>query len=171
MGRLTIAIVMLLAASSLTRADVGDNGMQFSEKQRRHYEQCFGEVERLQAEVRALSKAPSLPEPAINTYAKQRSAIRLAAFSVRKCHSAFLTSLSQEQRTGLKDSLGQLKSTWTGIQRHLLTLDDDLNQHLLDNGRLMLHVQELGQFVDEYLERYRKLGSDTPLRQQAKPWS
>lgn len=163
MGRLTIATIMLLTLSSLTLADAGKKagdssaGVQFSEKQQLQYEQCLAAVECLQAEVRALSTPPSRPEPAITTYAKHRTEVRLAAISVRNCHSRLLTSFSQEQRTALKQNLGQMKDTWSGVQRHLLTLDDDLNQHLLDNGRLMLHVQELGRFVDEYLERYRKL--------------
>lgn len=176
MGRLTIASVVLLTLSSLALADTGkkvsdsSTGVQFSEKQRIQYEQCLTAVERLRAEVRALSITPPRPEPAITTYAKHRREIRLAAISVRKCHSRLSDSFSQEQRTVLKRDLDQLKNTWSGVQRHLLTLDDDLNQHLLDNGRLMLHVQELERFVDEYHEWYRKLGSDTAaVRQSSSP--
>lgn len=177
MRRLTIVTVMLLAASSLTLADVGqdgdnNSGTQLTAPQRRQYQQCLSAIERLEAEVRALSATPSQPEPAINTYSKHRSAIRLAAISVRKCHTAFSGSLTREQRTATTKILEQLGHSWSEIQRHLLTLDDDLNQHLLDNGRLMLHVQELERVVDAYLERYRKLGTDTAaLRSMIRPYS
>lgn len=165
MGRLTIATLMLLAASSLTPESVAQEsggrkaGIHLTDEQRRQYEQCLGAVERLQAEVRALSTPTSRPEPSITTYAKHRSEIRLAAISVRKCHAIFSASLTQEQRTGTKEVLLQLNHAWSGILRHFLALDDDLNQHQLDSGRLMLHVQELNRLVDEYVERYRKLGA------------
>ena len=162
MRRLTIVTVMLLAASSLTLGDVaqdGDNksGTQLTGPQRRQYQQCLSAIERLEAEVRALSATPSQPESAINIYAKQRGPIRLAATSVRKCHAVFAAGLTAEQRSAMKGPLAQLKHSWSKIQRHLITLDDDLNQHLLDNGRLVLHIQELKRSVDEFGERFRKL--------------
>jgi hypothetical protein len=171
MGTLTIVTVMLLAASSLTLPDVGtdgDNktGTQLTAPQRRQYEQCLSAIQRLETEVHVLSATPSRPEPAINIYAKHRSTIRLAAISVRKCHATFSSSLTLEQRTAMKELPRQLNHTWSEIHRHLLLLDDDLNQHLLDNGRLILHAQELERLVDEYLERYRKFGTDTAVGRQ-----
>ena len=174
MRRLTIVICILLAASTVNLADVGQDGRNktrtyLSAPQRRQYEQCLSAIQRLETEVRALSATPSRPEPAINIYAKNRGPIRLAATSIRKCHTGFTSSLTAEQRTAMEDMLTQLSHSWSEIQRHLLTLDDDLNQHLLDHGRLMLHVQQLERVVAAYLDRYRKLGTDTAVLRRPFP--
>lgn len=162
MRRLTIMCV-LLAASILSFADVQQDTSdrthkQLAAAQQLQYEQCLSAIERLDAEVGALSATPSRPEPAITIYAKHRGSIRLAATSVRKCHAAFSDSLTREQRRAMKEALTQLGHSSSEIQRHVITLDDDLNQHLLDDGRLVVHVQGFKRSIDEYLQQYRRFG-------------
>ena len=160
MGRL-LMIVILVAGWTAGLADVGQAASgrttELSVSQQRQYQECLDAILHLQAEIRALSEAPSRPEPAMTVYAKHRSPIRLAAISVRKCHAEFVRSLSPEQQTAMKQALNRMSKSLSAIQRHLLTLDDDLYQHSLDNGRFMLHVQGLQRSVDEYLERYRRI--------------
>jgi hypothetical protein len=156
-------IVILVSGSTGGFADVGQAAggrtptTDLSILQQRQYQQCLDAILQLQAEIRALSETPSRPEPAITIYARHRSPIRLAAVSARKCHADFVRSLSSGQRTSMKEALTRLSKSWSGIQRHLVTLDDDLYQHSLDNGRFALHVERFQRAIDDYLERYRTI--------------
>lgn len=170
MGRL-LMIVILVAGWTAGLADVGQTAggrtptTDLSTSQQHQYQQCLDAILHLQAEIRALSEAPSRPEPAITIYARHRSPIRLAVVSARKCHAEFVRSLSPEQRTSMKEALTRLSKFWSGVQRHLVTLDDDLYQHSLDNGRFALHVERLQRAIDDYLERYRTIAREsTQLR-------
>lgn len=164
MRKLAMLWILLVApAMALTnfRPTAANEAVQLSAAQQVQYEHCLGEIERLEREVVALSATPLKPEPAINVYARQRGPIRLAASSVSKCHKSFSRGLTHEQRAAMKETLTKLNRCWSAIQRHFVTLDDDLRQHSLDNGRLILHIQGLERFVDEYFESYRSLNADT----------
>ena len=163
MRRLVIAIV--LTGSTFAPAAVGQVGAAnertlLSNAQQRQYQQCVDTILHLQTEVRTLSATPSRPEPAITIYARHRSPVRLAAISVHKCYAGFVKSLSPDQRTAMKQGLRRVSNSWFGIQRHLVTLDDDLYQHSLDNGRFTLHAQGFQRAIADYLEQYRKLASE-----------
>lgn len=141
MGRLLI-ILILVSGSTGAFADVEQAAgaraptIDVATSQQRQYQQCLDPILHLQVEVRPHSEAPSRPEPAITVHAKHRSPIRLAAISVRKCHADLVGSLSPKQQTAMKQMSNRLNTSWSAIQRHL-----DLYQHLLDNGRFMLHFQ------------------------------